>query len=78
MRTEKEILSKIHEIEAMLNDNISYKKREIINAILNVLENNLEYDEIEEIYFDENKTDRESSANDARSWLDGDINELSF
>jgi len=76
MRASEEIKAKIQEVAAKLDTNISYKQREVIDAILDVLENDLEYEQIEGLYFDENKTDRESAANEARQWLDGDIYEF--
>jgi hypothetical protein len=78
MRTTEEIQAKIQEVAAKLGTNISFKKREVIDAILDVLEKEMEYEQIEETYFDEHKTDRESSANTAREWLDGDIEEFDF
>ena len=77
MRTEEEIEAKIKEIGAELDD-CKYSQRELIDAILDVLENDLESDEIEGKYFDENKTDREQCANRARDWMDGETDELYF
>ncbi len=76
MRIENEIKAKIQEVGAKLDTNL--KKRDNIDAILDVLENDLEYEEIEEKYFDEHKTGRESSANSAREWLDGDVDDIDF
>lgn len=77
MRTKEEIELKIQEVGAKL-DTCSYSKRDTIDAILDVLENDMDYDEIENTYFDENETDRESSANRAREWMDGDLSDEDF
>ncbi len=77
MKNEAQIKEKIKEVAAIL-DVCTSKKRDVIDAILDVLENDLEYEEIEEAYFDENKTDRESYANSAREWLDEDITDEEF
>lgn len=78
MRSEQEIQDKIKEIGIKLDTNIPFKKREVIDAVLDVLENDIDSDEIEEKYFDEHKTDRESAANNAREWMDGDNDEIDF
>lgn len=64
MRTVKEIQEAIEHFN---------NERETINteAILDVLENDLDYDEIEEKYFDENDPWTEQSAMKAREFLDG-------
>jgi hypothetical protein len=78
MRTQEEIQQKIQELGAKLDENISYKERETIDVMLDVLENELQYEDIEEQYFDEHATNREQDANMAREWLDGEIEELDF
>lgn len=78
MRTEEEKQAKIKELGARLDGNISHKEREVIDAMLDVIENELEYETIEEKYFDEHATDREQAANQARVWLDGHIEEFDF
>ncbi len=78
MKTEQEIKNKIEEVGAELDKGISERKRDEIDAILEVLENDLEYEQIEESYFDEHKTDRESCANSAREWMDGEITDEEF
>ena len=78
MRTQEEIQQKIKELGAKLDENISYKERECIDVMLDVLENELEYEDIEEQYFDEHATNREQDANMTREWLDGEIEELDF
>lgn len=76
MRAKEEIQAKILEIGAKLDGNVKLSQRENIDAVLDVLENDLDYDEIESKYFDENQTDREQNANRAREWMDGDSDEL--
>ena len=51
------------------------ERTEKVEAILDVLENELEEEEIEEKYFDENDPWVEQSALSARNYLDGE-NEL--
>ncbi len=76
MRTDVEIKSKIKEVGAKLDTRTA--NREVIDAILDVLENDLEAEQIEDKYFDEHRTERESSAMRAREWMDGDITDEDF
>ena len=78
MRTQEEIQKKIKELGVKLNENISYKERETIDVMLDVLENELKYEDIEEQYYDGHETNREQDANLAREWIDGEIDELDF
>lgn len=74
MRTDEEIKAKIQEIQDEYNGN--GRKVNVVEAVIDVLENKLEYDEIEDKYFDGHETDRENSGNSAREWLDGDRDDI--
>lgn len=60
----------IDEAISLFNDKPS---TENVRAVLDVLENELEYDEIEEKYQDENDPWLEQSALSALEFIDGDI-----
>ncbi|AFF28157.1 gp159 [Sphingomonas phage PAU] len=60
-------------IEQLKDLTVRRSDQEEIDAILNVLENDLSYDEIESLYFDENVTDVEQQANKAREFMDGGL-----
>lgn len=78
MKTPEQIQDKIKLVGAKLDENISLKQREVIDAILDVLENELEYEEIEEKYFDNHETDNESSANKTKEWMEDEITDDEF
>jgi hypothetical protein len=71
MKTAEEIFKKISEIE------LKPETPERL-AIIDVLENELDEDEIEAKYFDENKTPVERGALRAREWLDDMITDEEF
>ncbi len=78
MKSPEQIQEKIKLVSAVLDTNISFKNRELVDVILEVLDEEMESDEIEERYFDENKTDRESIAIKTRQWLDDEITDEEF
>lgn len=78
MKSPEQIKSKIELVGAVLDTNISLKNRELVDVILEVLGEEMESEEIEERYFDENKTDRESIAIKTRQWLDDEITDEEF
>ena len=78
MKSPEQIKEKIKLVGAVLDTIISLKNRELVNTILEVLEEEMESEEIEERYFDEHKTDRESIANKTREWLDDEITDEEF
>lgn len=63
------------EIQSMLLKFSDLPQTEKVLAIIDVLENDLDEDEIEEKYFNENDPWVEQSAYNAREWLNGDIEE---
>lgn len=75
-RTQEEIQAKILEICAYLDEDLKWAERESTNAVLDVLENDLDFQQIEDKYFDENKTYTERSALNAREWMDGNLDEI--
>jgi hypothetical protein len=62
------------EINNIINEVIKkYPINKKINALIDVLENDLDESEIEEKYFDEDDCWIEQEALKARQWLDGEI-----
>lgn len=70
MRTQEEIDLFVSELK---NLQVSYTEAQEIDAIINVLENDFSYEDIEEQYFDENQTEIECRANMALDFKDGEI-----
>ena len=72
------IQEKIKLVGAKLDESISFGQRDVISAILDVLENELEYEEIEDKYFDNHETDNETSANKTKEWMEDEITDEEF
>ncbi len=78
MKSQDQIDVKVKEIGAELDKDMSLNRRSSIDAILEVLEEDLDDDAIYEAFYDENKTEREQSAIRARQWLDDEITDEEF
>ena len=70
MRTQEQIDALIQRVT-----NHDKGNTEEFQAVLDVLENDIDYSEIEDKYYDGNETSTERYALDVREWLDGQLEE---